>query len=333
MSNAVIEIVTSRIIESLKAGVKPWQKEWKGSPQAAIFPRNLKSKKQYSGFNMAALYFEGIAKGYKSPYWLTVKQSNELGGHIRKGEKGTPILWAKSGGIEMLCDKCEHQFPIPGKKTAGAPQCPKCKSKSLSMTQGRFAWRFYLVFNLDQVEGIECPQAGSKAENIIQLPAKPSEFLKKTGAAIRHGGDRAYYSPSLDFIQLPKPQDFTSVNAYYATALHEVGHWTGHEARLARDFSGRFGESSYAFEELIAELTSAYTCAHLGIDSNLENHASYLASWLKILTEKPGALIEACSKASKAFDYLLELTGSAQTEKEDQPEAQLTLNFNREVAA
>lgn len=325
MSTAVIEIVTARIINSLKAGVKPWVKEWSATGPAYIFPRNLKTNNQYSGINFVSLYCEALDKDYQSPFWLTANQAKEMGGHIRKGEHGTPILWAKSASLEMLCNGCEKQFPTPKK---GAAQCPRCKGKDLALTEGRSSWRFYLAFNLDQVEGVECPQAG----NLPTLTGTPADFIKNTGAKIRHGGGKAYYSPGLDFIQLPKPQDFTSLPAYYATALHELGHWTGHEDRLNRDFTGRFGQDAYAFEELIAELTSAFSCASLGVPSNLENHASYLDHWLKILAEKPGALIEACSKASKAFEYLQELASTAAAKA---PEGQLTL-FSRnteEVAA
>ena len=295
----VAEIATKKILAQLEKGTIPWRKPFNSSHKTVSMPQNLKTNTKYSGFNWLQLFCEREEKQYKSPYWLTAKQATELNGYVRKGEHGTPIIWANTT-TQICCQACGK-----AEKKSGARACSTCKSKNLQPEQ-RASWRYYLVFNLDQIEGIDCPQSTERP--VDWDPMNDAErFIKKSGARIQAGGDRAYYSPTFDYIQVPLKADFNSQSGYYATVLHELGHWTGHKDRMNRDFTGRFGSESYAFEELVAELTSAITCEHIGIDGEIENHASYLAGWVKILQEKPGALIEAASKATKAFDYLLDL--------------------------
>lgn len=301
MSHKVIEIVTERIRNAMKAGVKPWRKEWESNGSTprglSMQPSNLKTQTRYAGINLMTLFCTQLENQYPTSLWLSGKQAKDLGGNIRKGEKGTPVLWCSP---ITKCAECHENL----KKDQ--EQCPKCRADVYTGS----TWRFYTVFNHAQTEGIELPETQAPPElSEFQRIQQAEAFLKKSGARIGHGGDRAYYSPSLDSIQLPWPTQFTSEPAYYATALHELGHWTGHESRMARDFTGSKGASAYAFEELVAELIAAFTSAILGVDSDIENHASYLDHWVKIVEEKPSALIEACSKASKAVDYLMELTG------------------------
>jgi antirestriction protein ArdC len=166
--------------------------------------------------------------------------------------------------------------------------------------------RFYTVFNVSQCEGLKLP--GPSKPDVTAPVAPPvtmQEAYAALGAVVNHGGDRAYYAPGPDYVQMPEPAAFTEPDAYAATALHELTHWTGHESRLARDFNNRFGTKAYAAEELVAEFGAAFLCAALGINSALEHHASYLKHWHELLTAEPKALITATSKAQAAADFIL----------------------------
>lgn len=176
--------------------------------------------------------------------------------------------------------------------------------------------RAFNLFNLDQIDNVP----DELKDEIIAQPkpgfdfnAQAEEFLQATGAKITHRGNRAFYRPSTDEIILPQPEAFITPENYYATACHELTHWTGHKSRLARDFEGRFGDESYAFEELIAELGASFLCGHFGfIDATIENHASYLSSWIKVLKNDKNAIFIAARHASSAYDYLLSTAGITQ---------------------
>ncbi|WP_424363072.1 ArdC family protein [Methylocystis parvus] len=268
---AVYENVTKSIIAELEGGTAPWVKPWKSGTRVGIMPANAITGHHYRGINVPILWHAADERGFPTNAWLTFKQALDGGGHVRKGEKGTQIVFTKR--ISVTDDDDE--------------------ARQISML------RAFTVFNISQVEGIE---------TLAPLPEPPppgavETFVSATSADIRHGGDRACYAPSRDFISLPNASDFESEQHYEATKLHELVHWSGNEKRLKRDLGHRFGTRAYAAEELIAELGAAFLCAHLGVEGRLR-HAEYLASWLSLLKEDDRAIFTAASKASAAADYL-----------------------------
>jgi antirestriction protein ArdC len=268
---AVYENVTKSIIAELERGTAPWIKPWKAGKRVGIMPANAITGHHYRGINVPILWHAADERSFPTNGWLTFKQALDAGGHVRKGEKGTQIVFAKRISVT---DNDEEE-------------------RQISML------RAFTVFNVSQVEGIDALLASPEA-----LPAGTVEtFVSATGADIRRGGGRACYIPSRDFIALPNPSDFTSPEHYDATKLHELVHWSGNEKRLKRDLGNRFGTKAYAAEELIAELGAAFLCAHLGVEGQLR-HAEYIASWLSLLKEDDRAIFTAASKASAAADYL-----------------------------
>lgn len=286
MSNSissVYEEVTNHIIAELEQGVAPWVKPWSagGNPE---LPYNGVSQRQYSGVNILLLWNHVLAKGYQHASWLTFRQTKELGGYIRKGEKAVHIVYAatftKKEKDQNTGEETERQIPF---------------------------LKFYSVFNVEQVEGLperlySLPEPKSKGE----ANAGAETFLKALGATVRHIGNHAAYMPGLDYILLPQCELFESIEHYYATSLHEHTHWSGHKSRLNRDLSGRFGEEAYAAEELIAELTAAFLCAHLSIPGELR-HAEYIGSWIKLFHDDKRAIFTAAAKATQAAEYLRNL--------------------------
>jgi antirestriction protein ArdC len=284
--------VTDRIVRELEQGSVPWVKPWDASGCALGMPRSAATSRCYSGINVLILWDAVIKRGYASQEWLTFRQSLSLGGHVKKGERGTTICYA-----DRFIPKAERaRATADGDEPSAVP----------------FLKRF-TVFNVEQCEGLPAH---------IVAPVKPvrdgencpaaEALIAATGADIREGGGEAYYHRSEDFIRLPPRARFVSPEDYYCTALHELGHWTAHPARLNRDLQHRFGTSAYAREELIAELSSAFLCAHLGITPQVR-HADYLAHWLDLLKDDPRAIFHAASHASKASDFLLavQTTGEA----------------------
>lgn len=274
--------VTDRIVATLEAGTVPWVKPWSGKfGHHGAMAYNGASGRPYHGINAVLL---GMSP-YASCEWFTFNQAKELGGCVRKGEKGSPIVFFKE--IRLGEDKREDD---------------KDDGKRLLI-------RGWHVFNRDQIDGLP----DSKRENAPAPKAEPDgrradvdAVIKATGATIRHGGDRACYrsGPGVDEILMPIPAAFCDFGAYYATATHELGHWTGHAARLDRDLSNRFGSHKYAAEELIAEMTSAFLCARLGIDGKLQ-HPEYIASWLDVMKADKRAVVTAASKAQKAALFIM----------------------------
>lgn len=276
---SVYETVTNAIIEELEHGVVPWVRPWKTG--VSPLPHNVISQRPYRGINILLLWAAASAKGYASPAWLTFRQAQHIGGSVRKGERGTAIVYASS---TKKTEKNEEDVEI--KKTI-------------------HFLRFYFVFNVEQSVGIPdalyaIPKSTPPDERLEQAET----FISRIGATIRHGGDSAYYDPGKDMIVLPARDAFESVEHYCATSLHEHIHYTGHRTRLNRDLSGRFGAEAYAAEELIAELGAAFLAAHLKIKGELR-HASYIASWLELLRRDRKAIFTAASAATKAAEYLL----------------------------
>jgi len=268
--------VTDAIVRELEHGTAPWIKPWKGGAAAAPgMPVNAATGHRYQGINVPILWGEAAAMGYPAHAWMTCKQALDKGAAVRKGERGTHVVFAKRVTVGEADDE-----------------------KTVAML------RVYVVFNVAQIDGLKDGEA---------LPSLPVElggcheaaqrFIDATGADIRHGGDCAMFVPSRDFIALPPPISFTTSESYLATALHELGHWSGGESRLARDLANRFGTRAYAAEELVAELTSAFLCAHLGVTGELR-HAGYISDWLALLRDDSRAIFTAASKASQAADYL-----------------------------
>ena len=277
--------VTERVIADLEKGVWPWLKPWSAGNTAGRvgLPRRHNGV-PYRGINVLVLWSEALDKGYVSSIWMTFKQALALGGHVRKGEHGSMIVYAERIIRTETDDRGEDvEREIPFLKA-------------------------YSVFNVAQIDGLPAHyyvDADQKADKPELIEAAERCF-SATGAIIRHGGDRAYYSPGADVIQLPVPEAFRDSESYATTKAHELTHWTSHPQRLARDFGGkRFGDIGYAREELVAELGAAFLCADLGIALEpREDHAAYLGHWLRILREDKRAIFAAAAHAQRAVDYL-----------------------------
>lgn len=279
--------VTSRIIAQIEDGCLPWVQPWDAGGCAAGLPCNAGTGRHYSGINILILWNALFERGYASQRWLTYRQTQALGGSVAKGESGTTICYA-----DRFTPKAKDgETPLEGQ----------------DRRQIAFLKRF-TVFNIDQCVGLpkdlaSCGEAWQDEEIIPQA----HRLIEATGADFIIGGGLAYYMPSQDVIQVPRQQLFASPIDWYRTALHELGHWTGHESRLDR-FHGVGTidpQHWYAREELVAEMTSAFLCATLGIVPTVR-HADYIGSWLSVLREDNRAIFKAASQASKAADYLLQ---------------------------
>jgi antirestriction protein ArdC len=278
--------ITDKIIAELEAGRVPWVQPWgtAAAKAALAMPKNATTQRRYSGVNVLILWGAVIERGFVGQSWLTFRQALSLGGNVRKGEHGTTVVYADRFTPEDERRRAERDGDEPG----AIP----------------FLKRF-TVFNTDQCENlpdglITAPPPVPEGMILPQAEA----LISATGADFRIGGDRAFYSPADDHIQVPRPDAYFEPINWHRTALHELGHWVGHSSRLARDLSGAFGSALYAKEELVAEMTSAFVCASLGIVPTVR-HADYLGSWLEVLREDDRAIVRAASAASKAADYLL----------------------------
>ena len=276
--------VTARIIAELEAGRCPWVQPWDNAPAAPGLPRNAASGRTYSGINILLLWGAVIERGYPTQNWLTFAQAIQANGNVRKGEKGVTIVFA-----DRFTPEAEKQ------RAALVGDDPR---------QVPFLKRFTL-FNVAQCEGLpeRMSQAPAPLPERQQVPVAES-LIAATGADFRIGGNRAFYCPSEDYVAVPPQPAFRAQIDYYRTALHELGHWTGHSSRLARDFSGQFGTPAYAREELTAELASAYLCAALSIQPTVR-HADYVGSWLEVLKRDDRVIFRAAARASRAADFLL----------------------------
>lgn len=277
--------VTERIISALESGTAPWVRPWGGN--VPDLPHNASTLKPYSGANVLLLWAAAQACDYVSSGWVTFKQARALGGCVRKGETGTPIVFWYAAKPD---DKAK------GKKGGKGKTKPADDDKPVRM------WaRYYTVFNVEQCDNIELPEQPANTFNPIE---RCDRVIKDTGAQIKHGGNRAAYSPTTDRIRMPAPESFDIPESYYATLLHELCHWTGAHTRLDRDQSGAYGSESYAVEELVAELGSAFLCTRMGIAGQL-NHADYLGAWIKLLRTSPRVIFSVASRAQAAADYVM----------------------------
>jgi antirestriction protein ArdC len=280
------DIINQKIMELLESGTVPWRKTWNA---ASNQPKNLVSKKDYRGINVFLL----ACMPYCSPYWMTYKQVSDKGGHVIKGSKSCPIIFWK------WLDK----------KDAGGDD-----ADTVTVNGKIPMLRYYNVFNMEQVEGIEPPSATEvintftpieTAQKIIAgMPCRPE---------IKHGGNSASYSPMLDYVKLPVPEAFDSPEEYYSTAFHELSHATGHASRVGRKGilePSYFGSHEYSKEELVAEMGAAFLCGHAGIEQGIiENSAAYIKGWLKALKNDKMLLVHAAAQAQKASDYILDRKG------------------------
>ena len=282
----VYQIVTDRIIKALEEGTIPWQKPW--SVQG-VRPANFVSKRPYHGINTFLL---GMSP-YTSPYWLTYKQAESIGAQVRRGEKGSIVVYWNFFESEKVMDNGEVE-----KKTI-----PFLK--------------YFTVFNVEQCDNIEIPK--NENEGKVFNPIEEAEMVvtnysdkPKIDELL---SDRAYYAPATDHIVVPKRENFDSEESFYATLFHEMIHSTGHESRLNRVFGSGFGTEQYSKEELIAEMGSAFLCNHVGILPNVEeNTSSYIASWLRVLKNDKRFVVSAAGMAEKATEYIL---GNKEEEGED----------------
>jgi antirestriction protein ArdC len=270
----VYQEVTDRIVAALEAGTVPWLRPWRdGKAGSALEPFNAATGRAYNGINLLVLGTLPYAElGY-----LTFKQAQALGGSVRKGEKGVGVVY-------WQFDKRKDEV------TGEVKVVPWAK--------------MYTVFNAAQCEGLDraklkmplAPVPGDTSVNVLAATA---------GAVVRHGGDRAYYTASGDYIGMPSVEAFRSREGYQATLAHELVHWTGHERRCARTFGKRFGDEAYAAEELVAEIGSAFICARLGVPLEGLQHPAYVANWLQVLKGDKRAIFTAASAAKKATGFLM----------------------------
>ncbi len=279
--------ITADIVRHLEQGVRPWHQPWNAQHEAGSISRPLRNTGQpYQGVNVLVLWLTAFERGYSCPIWMTFQQAKAMNAFVKKGEKGTAVVYANSFEKKGT----DHET---GEETT--EKIPFLKS--------------YTVFNAEQIEGLPghyTAIASTDRKNLAERLDHAEEFFANTQADTRHGGNRAFYRPAEDFIQLPPFESFESRESYYSTRAHESIHWTKHERRLNRSFdSKRFGDDGYAIEELVAELGAAFVCADLGIAPEvMPDHAAYLGCWLKVLKTDKKAIFTAASHASRAVEYL-----------------------------
>ena len=283
----IYQAVTDRIIEALERGCPPWVRPWTlGAGDGR--PRNAATGRPYHGVNQLLLWATAQEAGYRADRWLTYRQAAEAGGHVRRGERGTLVVFWKFVEREVLDGDGQ-----PVLNEDGRP-----RTRVIPFARG------YTVFNVEQCDGLP---------GRMQVPEEPpgwdplaeaEQIVQASGARIEHRGNRAFYQRRADFIRVPPRGAFRDQGGYYATLLHELVHWTGHKDRLDRKF-GRFGDADYAFEELVAELGAAFLCARLGIRGELR-HEGYINSWLEVLKQDKRAIFRAASRAREAAEYLAE---------------------------
>lgn len=290
-SNDLYQKVTDEIIAALEKGVIPWVRPWREGE--SVVPMNALSGRFYHGINIPLLWNSAEQQGYESDRWLTFTQIRNTGGNIRKGEKSTLAVFYLPQQREVVDSN--------GNTVLDADGNPKVTSYAVV--------REFRLFNLQQCEGL--PEAFSQPVVMVDDPiAAAEQVVRQSAVTITHRRqNRAYYSPGRDCIIMPHPEQFTSREDYYGTLLHELTHATGHASRLSRDGittgNHTFGDPTYSFEELVAEMGSAFLCAHVGIQAKLQ-HDSYIASWLKVLQQDKKTIFRASGLARNACEYLLE---------------------------
>jgi antirestriction protein ArdC len=245
-------------------------------------PQNAATRRRYGGINILILLGAAVERGFSGQSWLTFRQALSLGGCVRKGERGTTVVYA---------DRFVPAEEMKRASTVGD------EARAIP-----FLKRF-TVFNTDQCDGLSA-DASSIAPSSHMVEPRVEALICATGIDFRIGGDRAFYCPRNDYIQVPAPAAYFEPINWHRTALHELAHASGHSSRRNRDLSGGYGTKEYAFEEIVAEISSSFCCASLGIVPTVR-HVDYIDSWLKVLREDNRAIVRAASQASKVADYLL----------------------------
>lgn len=284
--------ITGQIVASLEKGVRPWIKPWNAEHAAGRITRPLRHNGQpYSGINVLSLWTSALAQNFSAPIWMTFRQAMELDAHVRKGEKGSLVVYANSitrtETDEKSGDEVERAMPF---------------------------LKGYTVFNVEQIDGLPAhfyATAEPQLDPVARI-ARVEQFFAATGATVNHGGNRAYYRPATDSVQMPIFEAFRDAQSYYATLSHELTHWTGHSSRLPRDFGGkRFGSQGYAMEELVAELGAAFLCADLELAADpREENVAYIANWLEVLANDNRAVFTAAAHAQRAADFIHKFSAS-----------------------
>lgn len=273
----IYQTVTDNIITALEAGVKPWSCPWQRVPGMSGVPSNFATGIAYSGMNILLLWCSASKQGFGDSRWMTYKQAQAVGGQVRKGEHGTTAIFYTTLEKENEDGEIDQ---IPMLKT-------------------------FNVFNVEQIDALpQTTETVNPEANFAPLPEAENLF-RKSGANIIEKGQNAFFQPSTDEVWLPERHLFSDTANFYATGLHELVHWSGGKKRLSREMKGKFGSEDYAFEELIAELGSAFLMADLGIVGEVQ-HESYIASWLKALKNDKRYICKAANAASKAHRYLLD---------------------------
>ena len=286
--------ITNKIIADLERGNLTWLQPWQAGHAAGEVSRPLRSTgERYQGVNVLMLWAAAMEKGYVAPIWMTFNQAKELCANVRKGEHGSLVVYANRMTKTVQDEKGEDV------------------EKHIPFMKG------YTVFNVEQIENLPAhyyARTEPKHATALERIEAVEKFVASTGALIKHGGNRAFYRMGDDFVQMPELQAFKNTESYYATAAHEITHWTRHPSRLDRSFDQkRFGDSGYAMEELVAEIGSAFLCADLEITPEpREDHAAYIESWLKALKNDKRAVFTASSHAQRATDYLHSLQPSSE---------------------
>jgi antirestriction protein ArdC len=278
--------ITSQIVASLEQGVRPWVKPWNAEHVAGRITQPLRfNLHPYSGINILSLWMSAAAQGFAAPIWMTFRQAMELNAHVRKGEKGSLVVYANAitrrERDEETNEDIEREIPY---------------------------LKGYTVFNVEQIEGLPDhynAKAAPKLDPVTRID-RAENFFAASKATIRHGGNRAYYAQEVDYVQMPPFECFRDAESYYSTLAHELTHWTKHPSRLARDFGRKqWGDEAYAQEELVAELGAAFLCADLELASEpREENASYVANWLEVLKNDTHFIFKAAAHAQRAADYL-----------------------------
>lgn len=277
--------ITSQLIAAIEADPGQPVLPWRRAAGALRIPANALTGKTYNGINILSLWVAAEVRGYTAPVWGTYRQWAELGAQVRKGEKSSLVVFYK----EFEADPDPDDEHDDGKRRVARASC---------------------VFNASQVDGYALPAAAPSLGPVERI-ARADQFVAASQATVRHGGDRAFYAPASDHIQMPDEglftgtQTMTRSEGYYATLVHELVHWSGAKHRLGRDMGKRFGDDAYAAEELVAEIGAAFLCAELQITQDVRpDHAQYLSHWLKLLKDDSRAIFTAAARASEAAAYL-----------------------------
>jgi len=283
--------VTNEIVARLEAGTRPWIQPWQAAHAAGHVSRPLRfNAVPYRGINVILLWLAAMRNQFTCPLWMTYRQAAGLGGQVRRGEKGSLVIYASTfTRRETTHDGEEQEYEVPFLNS-------------------------YSVFNAEQIDALP-PRYYAQAEPsrpAVQRIERAERFFAHSGANVRHGGGMAFYNSAADFVQMPAFESFRDAEGYYATLAHELAHWTRHPSRLGREFRRqRWGDEGYSMEELVAEMGAAFLCADLGLTPDVrEDHAAYIASWLKVLRNDKHAVFAAAAHAERAAGYLHRLQPS-----------------------